>query len=92
MNMFKKINGSTVESDEGFIVEPKGINHLAYREGLKKVTLYTDILTGKHYLMIYTNGLNMWDTGEPISEQKKVEIVNNIQRAFDFLNLSIIIE
>ncbi len=82
--MFKIPRVNVIESDEGFSVEVK-MTMLIYNEGVKKLYIDSEILAGPGNISISKKSIQNWAppyTDEPITENKRDEIIENIRRAF----------
>jgi hypothetical protein len=90
--MFKIPRANLIESDEGFTVEVLGRTGVLYTEGERSLRVDSEILGGPSGLAIYGDSIAHWDPPEdhePISEEKRAEIVDNIKRAFEFRGIRI---
>jgi|WetSurMetagenome_2_1015567.scaffolds.fasta_scaffold48060_2 hypothetical protein len=85
--MFKRIEGKIVEIDEGFSVENIGRDDLMYSQGENKLKIYSERLASKIYgynLVLYTEDIKKWSSGELIDVDTKRQIINNVVRAFEW--------
>jgi hypothetical protein len=72
---------NVIESDEGFSIEVLGMTGLRYTQNDKTLFIDSEILADCA-LAIEARGINNWDSGEPIEENSKRKILDNIYRAF----------
>jgi Immunity protein 74 len=80
-----KVN--VIASDEGFSVEVLGRTGIEYREGDRAMFVDSEVLAAGHGIAIFKASLKCWkpphDT-EPLSDEKKREILRNISSAIGF--------
>ena len=82
--MFKIPRVNVIESDEGFSVEVE-MTRLVYTEGPRRLYIDSEILASPGNISIWKESIGNWlppYDDEPIDENKREAIINNIQRAF----------
>ena len=92
--MFKKTWWKGIISDSGFAVNIKPPNKVEYREGDKLLIAYMDMLRGDPAIDIDSNSIKSWlppHQNEPLTPEKKQEILNNICDALRFSGLTYVI-
>ena len=75
---------NVIESDEGFSIEVK-MTRVVYSEGPKRLYIDSEILASPGNISIYKKSIRNWETpydSEPIDENKRDAIIENISRAF----------
>ncbi len=85
--MFTIPRTNVIESDEGFTVEVLGRTGLLHTQSGKSLRVYSEILTGPHGLVLYTDSISRWMppyAGEIIDDHECAAIIENIRRAFLF--------
>ena len=73
------------QSDAGFSVEVLGQTGLQYSEARKKMFIDSEVLTGPTGMMVYRSSIERWappHNAEPVTEQKRQQIVENIKEVF----------
>lgn len=96
--MFTKIGLQGVESSEGFIVGSVGRYELLYQEGEHKLIINIEggwDKDNKFFISIYTSTITHWQPpyeNEPITEEKKQQIIQRICAALDFLEIRYVLE
>jgi len=82
--MFSNPRVNVIESDEGFSIEVE-MTRLVYTEGNKKLYIDSEILASPGNISISKKSIRNWlstHEDELIDENKREEIIENIQRAF----------
>jgi hypothetical protein len=85
--MFFKPRANFIESDEGFSVEVLGLTGLRYCEGERSMKIVSELLStsAPAALMVAAPTIRAWDPPhekEPIDDDRRMQIVENIRRAF----------
>lgn len=83
--MFYSPRVNVIESDEGFSVEVLGWTGLLYKEGSKSLKIDSEVLASPGGIMVVKNSIRAWNSpheDEPIDDNKREVIIENIQRAF----------
>lgn len=76
-----------IASDEGFSIEVLGRTGIEYREGERAMIVDAEVLAPGHGIALFKKSLLGWKPpydGEHLSDERKVEILNNISRAINF--------
>jgi hypothetical protein len=88
---FKWLNKQGVESDTGFSVQCTGRHSFEYREGNKTILLSTDIgfsPSMKPAVLYSASQFERWsNSAEPISSEKKHQLIANFIAALQFQQL-----
>jgi len=82
--MFKSPRVNVIESDEGFSVEVQ-MTRLVYTEGPRQLYIDSEILASPGNISIWKESICNWlppDADEPIDENKREAIINNVHSAF----------
>jgi hypothetical protein len=83
---------NVVASDEGYSVEVLGRTGIEYREGERVMFVDSEVLATGHGIAVFKRSLKGWrppHDSEPLSDEKKQEILNNISRAINFRKESV---
>jgi hypothetical protein len=83
--MFRIPRVNVIESDEGFAVEVLKWTQLLYSEGNKSLRIDSEVLARPSGIMIIKKSIRAWEpphADEPIDENKREAIIDNIRRAF----------
>jgi hypothetical protein len=83
---FWKPRTNVVESSLGFSTEVLGRTGMLYTEGARSLHLYSEVLAKPNAVSIWRDSIKRWDPpndAEPISDQEREQIIQNIQRAFE---------
>jgi len=79
--MFERSRPNVIESDEGFSVRVLPRTGLIYMRGGKQVFVDSEILADDYGMVVIASRISHWDSGEPIDEQSRLAIVEDIARA-----------
>ena len=73
-----------IQSSEGFAVEVIGRTQLVYTAFGRKINVGCEWLAGPSALLVYTDTLTHWEgaDGVEISNEERLEIIENIRKAF----------
>ncbi|MCL4274521.1 MAG: hypothetical protein KJZ77_11675 [Anaerolineales bacterium] len=85
--MFKR-TVNLVESGEGYSVEVLGRTGLRYTEGEKRMHIDSEVLNASE-IAVVESSIQAWDSpfeAEVIDDKKRAVILENIRRAFTFMN------
>jgi hypothetical protein len=80
--MFKIPRVNVIESDEGFSIEVLGRMGLKYIQKGRSLFINSELSAAPHDMLIFAMSIKKWDSGEPIDENTKGTIIDNILRAF----------
>jgi hypothetical protein len=80
--MFKIPRVNVIESDEGYSVEVLGRTGIRYVEGDKTLWIDSEVLAVPNSIMVFISGIHKWNSGEPIEDETKKRITQNIIHAF----------
>lgn len=83
---FWKPRTNVVESSLGFSTKVLGRTGMLYTANGRSLHLYSEVLAIPNAIAIWRNSIERWDPpndGEPISDQDREQIIQNIQRAFE---------
>jgi len=82
-----------VESDEGFVVLPRGpFSGVEYRENGRSVRVQAERTLSKREIMLFSDRPETWDppsAGAPMSEPEWRRILQNVTDALEFLGLRV---
>ncbi len=89
--MFTCTNPNIIVSDEGFSVQVLGMTGLRYQQGQHWLHVNSESLASPHGLVVYTSSIKTWKEpqGQPISDEEKSKIIENIRHAFEFRNIEV---
>jgi hypothetical protein len=82
--MFIIPKANVIESDEGFSLEVLGMTGLRYIQNGKSLHINSELSVAPHDMMIFAADIKKWDSGEPIDENTKGIIIDNVLRAFSW--------
>ena len=85
--MFSIPRANVVQSDTGFSIEVLGRTGIEYREADKVLFVDSEVLATPA-IAIYVKSIHLWKPpfdSEPIPNEKKDEIIRNIQQAIKFM-------
>jgi hypothetical protein len=83
---FWKPRTNVVESSLGFSVEVLGRTGMLYVEKGRSLHLYSEVLAKPNAVSIWRDSIKRWDPpndAEPISNEDREQIIQNIRRAFE---------
>ena len=93
--MFRKfLIGTGAESDADFSVRLKGLHTIEYREGVRRLEAFREMLIGDPSMDIDSSSIESWlhpYEDEVITPEKKKQILKNICDAIEFLKLTYIV-
>lgn len=90
---FTRIHLQGARSARGFLVESAGRRQLRYREGDREALV--EVEDGLANLVIYTSTLGGWEpphAAEPMSSEKRDEIIRRVSEALTFLGTPHVLE
>ena len=89
--MFTGINPNIIISDEGFSVQVLGPTGLRYQQGERWLRVNSEILASPDGLVVHSSSIKKWNEpeGQPIADDEKKVILENIRRAFAFRNIEV---
>ena len=86
--------GHGAKSDTGITVKFKGLHDIEYRDGQRKLIAFRERLTGDPAMDIDSTSIESWEppfSDEPLSDEKRREILDNICRAAQRLGITYVI-
>lgn len=93
--MFRTPHPNITQSDSGFSVEVLGRTGLKYTELQRSMMLDSELLAGPEVLVLYTYSIEKWlppHDAEPLDQNDKDRIVENIREAFRFRGWEIAVQ
>ena len=85
---FKKRLFNRVQSDLGFMVKIRAFqSYVEYREGNRVATVPVHLVMGRFFVNVYSDTPVEWNpphASQPVSEEKRIEILKNIVDALNF--------
>jgi hypothetical protein len=80
---------NVIESDEGFSVEVLGRTGLKYTEGDDEFFVDSEVLQGPAALAVFSWTVAGWADKQPVEAARRMRIIENIRRAFQFRGIEI---
>ena len=92
--MFSWLNKQGVRSDRGFEFQYTGRFSAEYRADGRCITFeIEDVSSGGKFCTIFGRGaFDRWDSGHPIQDGDRAEIINNVREAIEFQGLKMEVE
>jgi hypothetical protein len=81
-----KFRGSVIVGRSGYSVQILGRVGLRYREGERTMFVDSEILAGENAISAYSSSIKAWDPPndkDPIGEEERSRIIENIRRALE---------
>jgi len=92
MSEFTVPGPNRYESSRGFAVEVLGRTGLRYAEGERTLFVDSEILAAPAGMLIYLDSIKSWDASdeiEPLSEEARQRIVDNIRAALESQGIAV---
>jgi hypothetical protein len=92
--VFKIPRVNVIESEEGFSVEVLGRTGLLYTEQLRSMWIDSEVLATAN-IAVFTESIRRWNPPyerEPINEDQRDTIIDNIRRAFNWRGTNVLFE
>jgi len=83
---FWRPHANVVESSLGFSTKVLGRTGMLYMANGRSLHLYSEVLAIPNAVAIWRDSIRRWDPpndADPISDQDREQIIQNIQRAFE---------
>jgi hypothetical protein len=90
--MFSIPRTNVIASDTGFSIEVLGRSGLRYTEDNRSLMIESEVATGPSGLIIYSRSIRNWlppYADDLIDQEKRDQIVKNIESAFAFRGIDI---